>query len=59
MANIKLFCPNFIEFKRSQQQIEIIKSGLEQFGTTTVGLARILSRVHVKKIYRIAEIKKL
>jgi radical SAM superfamily enzyme YgiQ (UPF0313 family) len=58
MADIKLSRSNFIEFKRSQQQIGIIKSGLEQFGTTNVGLARILSRVHVKKIYRTAEIKK-
>jgi len=49
---VKLPRPRIVEFRRNHRQTEIIKSGIKQFGTTTVGLARILSRVHVKKIYR-------
>lgn len=50
--DIKLGRPLVIKFIHNQQQKEIIKSQVNQFGTTIIGLARVLSRVHVKKIYR-------
>lgn len=52
MKDIKLSKPLLIKFIHNQQQKEIIKSQIKQFGTTIIGLARVLSRVHVKKIYR-------
>lgn len=51
-AEVKLAKPQFIRFKHSQKQKGIIKSQISQFGATIIGLARVLSRVHVKKIYR-------
>lgn len=50
--DVKLVKPLLIKFIHNQQQKEIIKSQINQFGTTIIGLARVLSRVHVKKIYR-------
>ena len=39
-------------FRHSEQQKEIINGNLEEYGETIVGIGRILSRIHVKKMYR-------
>lgn len=57
-AEVKLHSSQLIRFKHNHQQLEIIKSQIRQFGTTVIGLARVLSRVHVKKIYRQPQIIK-
>jgi len=45
--------PQQATFKRGFEQEKIISNQLEQFGKSVVGISRILSRIYIKKMYRV------
>ncbi len=44
-----------IYFAHTEQQAANIRNHVNQYGNTPIGLARILSKIHVKKMYRIPQ----
>ncbi|MDA9994545.1 hypothetical protein N9E22_04780, partial [Burkholderiales bacterium] len=50
--------PRQYEFFHNEEQRDLIKRSLHVHGSDSVGIARILSRVFVKKLYREVETKK-
>jgi len=57
-ADWKLIKPITLRFYHDNQQKEVINFHRQEFGMSIVGIGRILSRLHVKKMYRkVAAIK--
>jgi radical SAM superfamily enzyme YgiQ (UPF0313 family) len=52
LNDLKFSKPVKFKFYHDKQQKDIIDGNAQEFGLSIVGIARILSRVHVKKMYR-------
>jgi hypothetical protein len=51
-AGWELNRPVTLTFWHDEKQQEVIDGHLQEFGSSVVGIGRILSRIHVKKMYR-------
>jgi len=52
IQSLKFSSPQTFKFEHSKEQQEIISSSLALFGSSIVGLSRILSRVYLKTLFR-------
>jgi len=52
IPSLKFSSPQTFKFEHSKEQQEIISSSISLFGSSVVGLSRILSRVYLKTLFR-------
>ncbi len=54
----RLASPVKVEFRHTKEQAKAMDNYLDEFGSDVIGMSRIFSRIHLKKMYREMAVKK-